>query len=93
MSNYIPISGSGQPVVKVGGTEYFTDAAKVSPGPKAANWVDRVSSPVSCSFAKSPHYVVIGTLNNSVSMFPFGVPKTSTVPNRLSPSQCISFTL
>ena len=36
---------------------------------------------------------LIPDLNNSFSILPLGVPNTSTVPNRLSPSQCISVIL
>ena len=48
------------------------DSTKQVPVEKAANHFDRHSAPVSCSFTKTPHYVIVNTVPSNPIGFYFG---------------------
>ena len=58
MPDYVK-GGTGNPIVKDGDTEHFTDAAKTVPGPKSQLWNDRLNAPLRCTLTKTPNYVII----------------------------------
>ncbi len=48
------------------------DSSKQIPVKKAANHFDRHSAPLSCSFTKTPHYVIVNTTPSNPIGFAFG---------------------